>query len=138
MAVFESDKQIAVHHNVRSSQPVESAPRKTGIRSTQEVQDPPVQNDRSRPTGPEQASYSLQSDHARQGHNTRQREGDLAHTEGGPSLSGDVRLHSSNDNLSTSPTALSPSNSTDSLPNGSTQQNPPVKHIAPPDVDKDE
>ena len=139
LAVFEIDKQIAVHHNVRSSQPVEPATRKSGIQSTQEVQNPPVQNGQSRSTGPVQVSSSLQSGHAQQGYAIRQRQGDLTHTsEDSPFLSGGVRLHNSNDNLSTLPTALRPSNSTDSLPNGSTQQSPRVKHIAPPDVDKDE
>jgi len=111
-----------------SSRPVESAPHNST--QAQAVQDPPVQNDSSRPSGPAHTPYSLQSDHAQQVNTTRQREGDPAHAEDGP--------HNSNDNPSTPPMALSPSSSTVSLPNGPTQQSPPVTHIAPPYVDKDE
>jgi hypothetical protein len=133
LRLYQTDKLR--RHNGGSSQPVEPAPHRTDIHSTHAVQDPPVQNDRSHPSGPAQASYPLQSGHAfQQGNTTRQREGALAYAEDG----GHVRPHNSNDNLSTVPTALSPSSSTVYLPNGPTQQIPPVTYIDPPDVDKDE
>jgi len=121
-------------HNGGSSQPVEAAPHRTNTNSTQEPQDPPVQNGRSHPSGPAQASHSLQSGHAQQGNTTRQR---LAHAGEDPFRSDHVQ-HQGNNNLSTLPTALSPSSGTASLPNDPIQQIPPVTHIGPPDVDKDE
>jgi len=132
-----NDNQITGRHNSTSPQPVKSAPYSTGIQSTQGVQDPPAQNGLSRPPSPVQASYSLQSAHSQQG-NTLQREDDPTHTEDGIFLGSYGQPHNSRDNLSASPAALSPSSSTVSLPNAPTQQSPPVTHIAPPDVNKDE
>jgi len=129
------DKRNAGHHKVGSSRPVDPVPHITSTRPTQGVQDPVAPSGWSQPPGAARAAYNPQHGLARQGNTTQQQGGDLARAEDVPFLGGFILPNNSNNNLSTSPNALSPSSSVVSLPNGSSQQGPPV---APPNVDKDE
>ena len=129
------DKRNPGHHKHGSSQPVDPVTHRTGTRPTQGVQNPAAPSGWSRPPGSARATYPPQDDLAQQGNAIQQQEGDLARAEDVPFLGGFILPNNSNNNLSTSPNALTPSSSVVSLPNGSAQQGPPV---VPPNVDKDE
>ena len=105
---------------ITADPPSQSNPLPTALASSlpkrSTAQEPPVQNGWSRPLGPGQISSTLKSGHVQQGT---------------PLDNGGMTSHNCNDNFSTLPTALSPSSSTVSFPNGFTQQSPPATQIVP-------